>query len=253
MTDTIPTPDGSEPNLATGYKPYDENYQREPIPFIATNGFSPSASLASSVNDLAKYAKFHLSKGQTPILSGYSLRDMHRLHWTRPDWSEGYGLGIGTVRINDWNVSGHGGGYKGFLTQFRVCRDHDFGVILLTNALQSEPLAYVRQAFRWVLPEVIKITAKPQVAEPHWQNYVGTYLNDWGDFEIVIRNGQLQVVSLAFPNDTPVILEPTEDPTIFINHVPGNPGETSRFELDDDGSVIRIWNRNEYSYKKTGV
>jgi CubicO group peptidase (beta-lactamase class C family) len=250
MKDTIPRPDGTEANLATGYLPLDENYQREAVPFIATNGFSPSASMASSVNDLAKYAKFHLSKGQTPILSGYSLRDMHRLHWVRPDWSEGYGLGVGFIRIDDWTASGHGGGYKGFLTQFRVCREHDFGVIVLTNALLSYPLDYIRQAFRWVLPELSQITAKVQVAEPHWQAYIGTYFNESGSIELIIRKGQLQVLNLNFVNDPPVILEATDDPTVFINRVPGNPGETSRFELDAEGNVTRLFNRNEYMYRK---
>lgn len=250
MSDTIVLPDGSEENLVIGYQRFDENYQREAAPFVDSGGFSPSTSMASSVNDLVKYAKFHLSKGQTPILSGYSLRDMHRPHWIYESWGGGYGLGIGTMRINDWTISGHSGGYKGFLTMFNVCREHDFGVIVLTNALASDPFAYVERAYKLVLPEVIKITAKKQEAEPHWQKYVGTYLNDWGDVEIVIRNGQLQALYLDFMDAPPAILEATDDPTVFINRVPGNPGETSRFELDEDGNVIRVFNRNEYSYKK---
>jgi CubicO group peptidase (beta-lactamase class C family) len=250
MSDTIPLPDGSESNLVIGYLPFDENHQRKAAPFVDSRAFSPSTSMASSVKDLVKYAKFHLSKGQTPILSAYSLRDMHRPHWIYENWQGGYGLGISSMRINDWTISGHNGAYKGFLTMFSVCREHDFAVITLTNALASDPFSYTERAYKLVLPEVIKITAKTQEPEPQWQKYVGSYANDWSDFEVVIRNGQLQTLVLDYIDMPPTVLEATDDPTVFINRVPGNPGGTSRFELDEDGNVLRLFTRNEYSYKK---
>jgi len=249
MSNTIVAPKGNEGEFAIGYQRYDENYNHKAIPFIETKGFSPSASVASSVNDLVKYAKFHLSKGQTPILSGYSLREMHRVHWVMDGWAGGYGLGTRTWRINDWNVSGHTGGYKGFITMFSVCRDHDFGVIALTNRLGADPFEYVDRAYRLVLPEIIKITEKSRVADPAWQDYVGTYLNDWGNSEVVVRNGQLQIVSLDYIFDSPVRLEPTDEADVFSIHVPGNPGETVRFIRDDSGKVVRLNSRNEYAIK----
>ncbi|MGJ3237152.1 MAG: serine hydrolase [Anaerolineae bacterium] len=251
MSDTIVAPDGTEGDFATGYLRYDTDYQREAVPFINARAFSPSASVASTLNDLVKYARFHLSKGQTPILSGYSLREMHRVHWVYPDWSGGYGLGTRTWRIGQWNVSGHTGGYKGFLTMFSVCREHDFGVIVLTNSIDSTPYTYAEQAYKLVLPEIITITAKNQVADPTWYDYVGTYLNDWGNTEVVVRGGQLQMVSLDDLDQTPVVLEPTESDDTFIIRVQGNPGETVRFVRDASGAVVRYDSRNEYAIKQT--
>lgn len=250
MTNTLVAPKGDEGEFALGYLSPTEDYSRQAVDFIETKGFSPSASVASSIHDLVKYARFHLSKGQTPILSGYSLREMHRVHWVNDDWRGGYGLGTRTWRIADYTVSGHTGGYKGFLTMFSVCREHDFSVIALTNSVDSSPYLYVEQAYKLILPEILKITTKTQVADPIWSDYVGTYLNDWGNTEVVIRNGQLQMLSLDEINETPVVLIPSDIADTFIIKVSGNPGETVKFIRDESGAVVRYNSRNEYAIKQ---
>lgn len=252
MKDTVVTPDGTEARLATGYISQDEARQRKAAPFVATNGFSASASMASSVNDLVKYARFHLNTKDSTILSKHSLREMHQVHWLEKNWKSGYGLGIGVTRIGDWQVSGHSGGYKGYLTQFLMCREHNFGVIVLTNSLDSNPFQYVERAYKLVLPEVLKVTA-PKPAEPkaEWQKVLGTYAGEWEETEVVIRGGQLQIVSVRFLDWPPSVMEPTDDPYTFILQDPGNPGETARFEFDGDGKVSRLWLRNEYLVPKS--
>lgn len=250
MDNTLVAPNGSEGEFALGYLAPMEDFSRQAVDFIETKGFSPSASVASSIHDLVKYARFHLSKGQTPILSGYSLREMHRVHWVNDDWEGGYGFGTRTWRIGDYTVSGHTGGYKGFMTMFSVCREHDFSVIALTNSVDSSPYLYVEQAYKLILPEILKITTKSQVADPIWLDYVGTYLNDWGNTEVVIRNGQLQMLSLDTINEIPIILVPTDTADTFIIKVSGNPGETVKFVRDDSGAVVRYNSRNEYAIKQ---
>jgi D-alanyl-D-alanine carboxypeptidase len=246
MNNSVPAPTHADDQLALGYKRFDDEYVREAIPFFETRGFSPSASMISSVTDLAKYAKFHLSKGQTPILSGYSLRDMHRVHWLFDDWESGYGYGLRIYRIGEHIITGHTGGYQGYLTQFTVCREHDLGVIVLTNSLDSQPTGYTERAYKLVLPEIMAIARKHQQAHPDWQQYVGTYENMWHRVEVVVRHDQLQVISIDALDQAPTTLEPTDQPHTFRIQVPGNPGETVRFERDDAGTVTRMWNRNEY-------
>lgn len=251
MTDTLVTPTGDEPRLAQGYFVAGEDYTRRTAPFVATGGFSASASMASSVNDLVKYMRFHMSGTDSPVLSAHSLRDMHRVHWLNKDWQGGYGLGMGTWRIGDWTLIGHSGGYQGYLTIFSLCRDHPFGVIVLTNSIDSNPLQYAERVYKSVLPEVLKVTqaAMPD-SDPAWQKYVGTYHMDWGESEIVIRNKQLQMVNLDLLDMPPIVFEPTGEPGVFKINAPGNPGETARFELDADGKVVRLWVRNEYILPK---
>ena len=175
---------------------------------------------------------------------------MHRPHWIWDDWTQGYGLGIRIWRLGKWTISGHGGGYKAFLSRFSLCREADLGVIVLTNAIDSQPHKIMERAYKLVLPEIEKINRKTQQAESHWQDYVGSYANDWGDFEIIIRNGLLQIIDLAYMDDAPVTLEATEQADYFIIQALGNPGETGHFERDTSGKVTRYFSRNEYSYKK---
>ncbi len=251
MRDTVVTPAGGEANLATGYFMPDESGVRHAAPFIPTNGFSPSASMASSVNDLAKYMRFHLGMDSTPVLKAHTLREMHTVDWLHKDWSGGYGPGIGIYRIGDWTMSGHSGGYNGYLTQFSLCRDHKAGVIVLTNSLGSDPYSFVEQAYKLVLPEIIKInTPKPAEAKAEWQKFTGTYVDSWSEIEVIVRGGQLQVVSVQWLQLPPAVLEPTDDPAVFTIKEPNGTRETARFEQNDAGEITRIWLRNEYLKRK---
>ena len=252
MTETYPIPKSDDPLLARGYSLFDDDYERSPKPFFLMNGFEASANFASSVNDLVKYSRFHLSKGQTPILSGHTLRDMHRIHWLNDKkWDGGYGLGISSFKVKEWVISGHGGGYPGYLTGFTVCREHNTGIILLTNALGSNPFQYVEQGYKQVLPAIIKATekAKPE-ADPAWENYVGVYVHDWGIDKVIIKDGQLQMIALDFMDMPPAILEPTDEEHVFILQEQGQSNETARFEMDAEGKVVKMWYRNEYSLRK---
>jgi CubicO group peptidase (beta-lactamase class C family) len=251
MMATYPTPASDDAELAIGYSAYNDTYTRSNVPFMDMGGFAPSANFASNVTDLVKYARFHLSKGHTPILSGHTLRDMHRVHWLYENWQGGYGLGLGVFRINDWTITGHSGGYPGYLTQFTLSREHNFGAIILTNTIDSNPFQYVEQCYKLVLPEVIKATPKAEAqADPAWLEYVGTYDTRWGNMEVVIRNNQLQVIDLDWMGEKPSILKPTDTPHVFTIEEDNQSNETARFEYDTDGKLVKIWYRNEYAIPK---
>ncbi len=251
MTETYPVPQSDDPLLAKGYSVFDEDYKRETKPFFLMNGFEASANFASSANDLVKYARFHLSQDKTEILSEYSLRDMHRVHWLYEKWDGGYGLGISLFKVKDWVISGHSGGYPGYLTGFTTCREHKIGVIVLTNALGSNPYQYVEQSYELILPEIIKATEKDRPkADPSWEQYIGEYESDWAIEKVVVRKDQLQIIYLDYMDALPVILEPTDEAHVFTLKESGQSNETARFELDDEGNVIKLWMRNEYANRK---
>ena len=248
MTETYPVPNAEDARLATGYTREKNDNKREAFPFWKMNAFEASANFASSVNDLVKYAGFHLGLTGNTVLSPYTLFDMHRVHWLEDGWKGGYGLGMALHKIKDWDISGHGGGYPGYLTAFTVCREHNTGVIALTNSLGSNPHQVAEQAYKLVLPELIKASAEPKAeANPVWQKYVGDYASDWAVQKVVIRDGQLQLLYLDDLESKPTLLEPSDDETVFVLAQSGQSNETLRFELDDEGEVIRLWERNEYS------
>lgn len=251
MSATYPQPRPDDPLLATGYSQLDDQHQRTEMPFFLMNGFEASANFASSINDLVKYAAFHLNDSDDAVLSRHSRRDMHRIHWLEPSWQDGYGLGSMIYKLKDWTISGHAGGYPGYLTGFTLCREHNLGLILLTNALGSNPPEYINQGYKLVLPELIKATEKPKAAvDPAWRQYEGEYFHEWGYEKVVIRAGQLQIISLDDLDYPPVILEPTATDHEFIIQAPGQSNETARFELDAAGQVAKLWLRNEYAHKR---
>lgn len=248
MDATQPQPRADDPLLATGYSKEQANGQRQPFPFWLMRGFEASANFASSVNDLVKYAAFHLGVSGGEALSPHSLTDMHRVHWLNEDWKGGYGLGMGLHRIKDWQISGHGGGYPGYLTAFTLCRAHNTGVIALCNALGSNPHAIAEQAYKLVLPELVKATAaEPSAAPAGWQRYLGIYESAWERAQVLLRGGKLKIVSLDAIDAPPITLTPTEEAHVFTLEQAGQSNETLRFELDAAGAVIRMWERNEYS------
>ncbi len=251
MTETRPVPHSDDPLLATGYSQINDDYIRKPMPFFLMNGFEASANFASSIKDLAKYAAFHLTEADNAVLSPHSLRDMHRIHWLEPTWRSGYGLGSMQYKLDDWSISGHGGGYPGYLTGFTLCREHKTAVIVLTNALGSAPTEYINQGYKLVMPEIIKATkATPTKADPAWKRYLGEYVHEWGYEKVILRDGQLQIVALDAMEYPPVILEPTDAEHIFTLREQGGSNETARFELDESGEVVRLWLRNEYAFKR---
>ncbi|MDE2776199.1 MAG: serine hydrolase [Chloroflexota bacterium] len=251
MSETHPVPQSDDPQLATGYSQLNDDYQREPMPFFLMKGFEASANFASSINDLVKYAAFHLSDEENAVLSPHSLRDMHRIHWLEPKWDSGYGLGSMQYKLEDWSISGHGGGYPGYLTGFTLCREQSTALIVLTNALGSAPTEYINQGYKLVLPEIIKATkADAPEADPAWQIYLGEYVHEWGYEKVILREGQLQIVSLDGMDYPPVILEPTDAEHSFTMREQGGSNECARFELDESGAVLRLWLRNEYAFKK---
>ncbi len=248
MTETFTIPKADDPQLATGYSRINARHERDVMPFFVMNSFEASANIASSVNDLVKYARFHTLKSKPSILSVHSLRDMHRIHWVNPRWDGGYGLGIDVFKVKDWVISGHSGGYNGYLTWFTVCQKHNTGVIVLTNALGSNPHQYLEQAYKLVLPEIIKISEKAKsTADADWSKYTGEYVSDWSTVKVVVRDNQLQMVSLDFIDMPPTVLKPTGEKGIFTLEEEGQSNETARFETDADGKVVKMWVRNEYS------
>ncbi len=251
MSETFPVPKSDDAGLAKGYSRLSDDYERTVLPFFLMNSFQASANIASSVNELVKYTGLHLIKGKRSVLSDHTLRDMHRIHWVNDKWDGGYGFGIELYKINDWIITGHTGGYSGYLTAFALCQKHNTGIIVLTNSLGSNPEQYIQQAYKLVLPEIIKATetAKPK-ANPAWEKFVGNYVNDWGDSKVIVREGKLQIISLAYIDMPPTILLPTDQENVFTLQEQQQSNETARFEMNADGNVVKLWVRNEYSMKK---
>ena len=120
MKTTRALPEPNMPRLAVGYGRRVPGAPRDIEPFLDIEAERPAGSLASTVEDLARFASLQLRDGPAggaQILKGSTLREMHRIQWLRPDWRSGWGLGFTVRRVGDQVRVGHGGSLPGHLNR----------------------------------------------------------------------------------------------------------------------------------------
>jgi CubicO group peptidase (beta-lactamase class C family) len=194
---TMLFPEAHRSRLAVGYGRRMPEGNREIRPYMDCKGITPAANLSSTVEDLARYLAFEMSDGKAggkTILKGSTLREMQRVHWLRPDWRGGAGIGFSISRTNDRTIVGHGGSLAGYRTQISFSPDEKLGVIVLTNSDDGNPGFYVNQIFTALAP-ALKKAAPPAAtvaqADPEWNKFAGKYRSPWGDNEVLLVNGEL--------------------------------------------------------------
>lgn len=247
---SVHLPEDHTSRLAAGYSRRMPDGSRERRPFTHSRGLTPAANLSSTVLDMARFVALQFRGGPAKgpqILKGSTLREMHRVHWLKPDWSGGWGLGFNIERRNGRVLIGHGGNVAGYATKIAFCLEEKFGVIVMTNADDGNPENYRDRTFSLAAPAVRKArkTKKSHPApDPRWKAYVGKYRNVWGDCRVLILNGRLCLIEPT--SEDPVAslcqLKPEGEQVFRIEGDAGYAeiGELAIFELDENGKVIRL-------------
>jgi CubicO group peptidase (beta-lactamase class C family) len=248
MRSTFVTPQPTTPELATPYSRRLPGKPRRVQSFSDWAGLTPAANMASTVEDLAKFAALQFRDEPTaapPVLSPTTLREMQRIHWLRPDWKSGQGLGFAIRRIDDQVQFGHGGVTAGFRTQIQMRADDKMAVIVLANADDGDPGHYVDQVFAVVGPAIHEAThpKRETTADPGWQRYVGRYGREESDNEsqVAILNGELTLMTADTmvsddPWDARVRLAPVRE-HVFRMRGGSSSGELVVFQVDSEGHV----------------
>ena len=222
MSDTLvraPHPD--DPRLAVGYGRRLPATGRAVLsPSTDFRGITSAANMTSTVGDLAKFAMLqfrHGPVGGDQVLRGSTLREMQRVHWLDPDWTQAWGLGF--------------------------------------NAHDCDAVRYCDRAFQLVLPAVVASAApepRPAAPDTGWQRYVGRYRDAWSDTQVLVHNGELVAVdpSADDPLETRATLTPVADHTFRYESSNGfrSRGELAVFEVDDAGRVQRLKLDENYTY-----
>jgi CubicO group peptidase (beta-lactamase class C family) len=248
MNSTLVEPMPGDPNMAIGYRRHAPGVAREPEDFIDARALTPSAGLASTVEDLARFVELQFRDGPAggaQILKGSTLREMQRVQWLRPDWQSAQGLGFGIRHVGQQVRVGKDGVAPGYKSLMEWVPAEKYGVIVLINGYDADTTYYVNQALSMLGPAIARATARPKpapaVADPAWQKYTGTYEWKHVESQILIAGGELILISpeAANPWDSRVRLTPV-GPNTFRMHGGGNDGELLKFELDANGRVTRF-------------
>jgi CubicO group peptidase (beta-lactamase class C family) len=242
----IPT---DHPRLAKGYGRRMPDGIRETSKYTSSRGINPAANMATTVLDLAKFAMLQFREDEDdPVLTGETLREMHRVHWLAPKWYVGWGLGFNILRIGGKTYVGHGGSVPGYRTNLRINLEDKVAVIVFTNAGDGEPVVYTEKAFQWIAPG---LAPKPEeTPEIDLERYTGRFRNRWGDTETLVYNGELIMIAPQMPD--PMIEYTT------LKHVEGDkfqmkaPGygshnEYAVFEFEE-GKIKRLKTGENYTY-----
>lgn len=248
MTGTKVMPQENMPTLAKGYGFRRPGQPRRVEPFFDKKAMAASGNMASTVEDLARFISLQFQEGVAggaQILKGSTLREMHRVHWLRPNWKSGWGLGWSVVKVDEEVRISHGGSVPGYKTFVSAGPADKFGVIVLTNAEDGDPPSYAKNAWAIIAPAIKKATAiteKAPVTDSSWNRYAGDYVwEDGSPIKVMILNGELTLVDPAEENpwDGRIRLEPVSE-GVFKMIDPPQKGELIHFEMDNQGKITRI-------------
>ena len=247
-------------NLATGYGIRLSDGTRETMSCIDSKGLTPAANISSNIIDLAKFVSMQFGESNnvtgSQILKANTLREMQRVHWLRPSWTSGWGLGFSIRKYKNRTLVGHAGWVGGNRSQLYFDVKDKIGVIVYSNGEDGSPTKFALKLFDSLVPEILnekKPKAKPDKFNPVWEKFAGKYEDSshWVE-EVFIIDKKLFLRGYSYPPDenpesSLVQLFPEGKNTFRMSGENGN-GETVIFQLDDLGNVKQIKKGENYLY-----
>ncbi|HEV8530357.1 MAG TPA: serine hydrolase domain-containing protein, partial [Methylomirabilota bacterium] len=146
-----------DPRLARGYSRRFPRAPRERREVGDIGGLIAAGNLASTVEDLARFAMLHFRTtggAEDSVLAGTTLKEMQRMHWLEPGWQAGWGLGFRIYREEGRTCIGHGGLVPGHAAEVRLLPSEKIAIIVLSNAEDTWPLLYAQRATALLAPAI---------------------------------------------------------------------------------------------------
>lgn len=250
--------------FAQGYFVRSASGVRKPAPPHQFRAFAPAAGVASSVNDMAKFASWHFrlhENGGEEILKATTLKKMQRVHWIGAEFDEpAWGLAYATRRYGDKTLWGHGGYCPGARTEFVMRLPTKTAIIMMMTVNDMAPRSFTRTIYALTEKAIAAVHGnkgnkekpKKKRRKVDLSDYEGSYFvenYDWDTYIGVDKNG---LFSLPLFDDDPV-----ENMQVFV-HEEGDRFRRKRkddtlaepvtFERDENGRVVSFV---QHSYRST--
>lgn len=251
--------------FAQGYFVRNAKGERKPAPPHSFRSFAPAAGVASSVNDMAKFASWHfrlLENGGEEVLEATTLGQMLRVHWVGEEFDEPtWGLAYHAARYGDKTMWGHGGYCPGTRTEFVMRKPDKVGVVMMVTANDVSPGAMVKTVYSLTEGAITKVhgdksdkkeAAKSEPAGKDLSEFEGYYAVANYDWDVYVGLNEDSLFSLPIYNSDPVSDMETwvheEGDTFRRKRKDGSLAETVTFERDDAGKVVSLV---QHTYRST--
>lgn len=190
---------------------------QEPVPYYDFDHDGASA-VYSSVNDLLRFAMFHmggLPAGASEVLS-LQAREQMQSDYTETGGRSGYGLGwLTRQHENGLQEVYHSGSMGGVRTMLTMAPEEDLAVVALTNTRSNVTMNKAREVLHAMLPEKADdpnnpdgnpsggrdAFEAPEELEGRWEGRIVTH-RDTLDAVFYIRSGGVIVVDLEGQHQT---------------------------------------------------
>jgi CubicO group peptidase (beta-lactamase class C family) len=185
--------------------------------------------VVSTVRDLLKYARFHMSNGKKNVITGKSLKAM-RVQQADAGPRGGMGITWFIRKVGDIRMYAHGGATNGQQAYFFFIPQKEFALAILTNSddggiITSGITNYAIKLYFGAKPKLPKPIQKPA---GELKEYVGRYQIGTECFDLKVKGGHLiyhHIPLGGFPTpDTP----------------PGPAMPRMRFSFCDEDKVIGL-------------
>jgi CubicO group peptidase (beta-lactamase class C family) len=241
LADTGPEiDDHARSRLARGYTARHLGVPRRPIPDIDTHALSSATGFYATAEDLSRYVSAHFF-GNEEILSDASKREMQQPYWNVEQADSHYGLGFSMMRVGERKLSGHGGGFPGYITRTMFDPRDRLAIVVLTNTTGG-PAEVIARAIVQIIDFALGQPRSTQGGAN--TRYIGRFAALWGVTDMAAFGDTL--VALSPEGDEPVKnvtrLTVEDDDTLRIAETGGygSPGERVRYTRDGVGRVMKV-------------
>ena len=254
--------------FAQGYYVRSPQGERKPVEKHSFKAFAPAAGVASSVNDMAKFASWHFrlhEKGGEEILKATTLRNMQRVHWVGADFDEpAWGLAYATRRYDDKTMWGHGGYCPGVRTEFVMRLPSKVALVMMVSVNDVMPGEMVKTVYSLTQGAIAKVydknTKTAHAAPPSDDKAIGLsdfegeyYVPNYGDNQYIGVNEDGLFAIAMFDNDPVGNIQTwahKEGDVFNRKRKDGSSAEAITFERDTSGKVVAMVQHGYRSLKR---
>lgn len=242
--------------LAIGYGALKRNGDRDRISFFDAKGIKAAAGFSSNIEDLSNFAKWQfrlLETAQPEILQPATLKNMHNVHWTDPDFSTTWGLGFAVWKGPDgkkW-VS-HGGSCPGYRTVLQLQPSKKRAYVVMINAGGTNPGKY-GSGINGLLSKYESEAASKDSLAVNLNEYSGFFNPQPWNSEVYVAPWKGKLALLDLPSNNPAegltLYEHVNGDVFQRIRDDGEAGELLNFTRDENGDISRFESHGNYSVK----